>query len=77
VNVPSVLTFFVGKSRIAGCISLPTSGSSTNNVATCAWKPTVKGSAVISVEAAPLAAGITGVSTSRLNVGVVTRTTRR
>ena len=77
VNVPSVLTFFVGKSRIAGCISLPTSGSSTNNVATCVWKPTVKGSAVISVEAAPLAAGITGVSTSRLNVGVVARANRR
>lgn len=77
VNVPSLLTFFVGKTRIAGCISLPTSGSSTNNVATCTWRPTVKGTAVISVEAAPLAAGIAGVSTSQLSVGVVTRTTRR
>jgi hypothetical protein len=77
VNVPSLLTFFVGKTRIAGCISLPTSGSSTNNVATCTWRPTVKGTAVITVEAAPLTAGIAGLSTSQLNVGVVTRATRR
>lgn len=77
VNVPSLLTFFAGKSRIAGCISLPTSGSSPNNIATCTWKPTVKGTAVITAEAAPLAAGIAGISTSRLNVGVVARATRR
>lgn len=77
VDVPSFMTFFAGKSRIAGCISVPTSGSSTNNVATCSWKPTVKGVAVITVEASPVAAGIAGVSTSRLNVGVVARTTRR
>lgn len=77
VDVPSFLTFFVGKNRIAGCISIPTSGSSANNVATCEWKPTVKGAAMISVEASPVAAGIAGVSTSRLNVGVVARTTRR
>lgn len=77
VNVPSLLTFLAGKSRIAGCISLPTSGSSTNNVATCSWKPTVKGPTSITVEAVPLSAGISGISTNTLNVAVIARSTRR
>jgi hypothetical protein len=77
VDVPSQITFFVGKTRVAGCISVPTTGSGSNNVATCSWKPTVKGAQVITAEAAPVAAGLAGTSTISARIAVVTRSTRR
>lgn len=77
VDVPSLITFFAGKARIAGCVSVATSGSGSNNVATCSWKPTIKGAQVITAEAAPVAAGLAGTSTTSARIAVVARSTRR
>jgi hypothetical protein len=77
VNVSSLITFYAGKTRIAGCISIATTGASTNNVATCTWKPTVKASVVISAEATPTAPGISGSSTANIPVSVNARTNTR
>jgi hypothetical protein len=77
VDVPSLITFFAGKNRVAGCISLPTTGSGSNNVATCSWKPTLKGAQIITAEAAPVAAGLAGTSTFAARIAVIARSTRR
>lgn len=77
VDVPSLITFFAGKTRIAGCVSVATSGSGSNNTATCSWKPNLKGAQVITAEASPVAAGIAGTSTISARIAVVARSTRR
>lgn len=77
VGVPALITFLSGKTRIPGCVSIPTSGSGSNNVATCSWKPNLKGAQVITAEAAPVAAGLAGTSTISAKISVVARSTRR
>lgn len=77
VNIPATVTFMVGNTRIAGCISIATSGTSPNNVATCSWKPNVKGAATLSAIASPIAAGISGSSNVVLPITVAPRGTRR
>lgn len=77
VNIPSTVTFLVGNVRIAGCVSVATSGTSPNNVATCNWRPFKKGSATLSAIAAPVSAGISGSSNVVLPVTVAPRSTRR
>lgn len=77
VDVPAYVTFYVGKTRIPGCISIRTSGSSTNNVANCSWKPSVKGSAIISAEAFPVAPGLNGSSNANIQISVAGRTGTR
>lgn len=77
VNIPATVTFLVGDTRIAGCISIATTGTSPNNVATCTWKPNVKGSATLSAIASPVAAGISGFSNVVLPITVVPRSGRR
>lgn len=77
VNTPSLITFISGKVRIAGCISVATSGSASSHVATCTWKPNLKGAQEITAEATPIAKGLIGTSANTVRIAVVARSTRR
>lgn len=68
-----LVTFYSNGKKIAGCINRPSSSLS----ATCNWKPTQKGSAVLTAKIVPTDSSFgVGVS-SRLSVGVGARTNTR
>jgi len=77
VTVPARVTFKVQNMRIPGCISKLTSGSSTNNTVTCAWKPSRRGSASITAMAVPTGVGISSTSATILSVPIGNRTGSR
>lgn len=71
--VPGKITFFANGKKISGCIARPTTGSS----ATCNWKPTQRGSSIITGQFNPTAGGTFVNSTRPINVGVTGRTSSR
>lgn len=77
VPVTGVVRFFVNGKRISNCKDRVTSGNAPNNVATCSWKPSVKGTARISVQLTPTSNSYSVGSTSTLIVNVASRATRR
>lgn len=77
VSVPAKVTFKVNNLRIPGCIGLRTSGTSPNIVATCNWKPSKRGSNVISAVATPTTAGIAPTTSALLLMNVARRTGTR
>lgn len=76
-TVAGVIRFFANGKRIANCKDRSTSGTSPNNVATCVWKPTVNGATAITATVTPSLQGVTGATSSPLNVWVTKRTTTR
>lgn len=62
-NAPGVITFYANGKRIAGCISIKTQVSGPNNIATCNWKPSVRGSTAITAQISPT--DIFGLGTSQ------------
>ena len=76
VTAPSKVTFKVNGLFIPGCKNRPTTGATPNAQATCSWKPSTRGSAIISATAVPTGAGITG-ATSSLNIAIANRTGKR
>lgn len=52
-NAPGKVTFLSNGKRIAGCINVNAIFSSPNYVATCNWKPSVRGSASITASISP------------------------
>jgi len=77
VNIPATVTFLAGNTRIAGCVSVATTGTSPDNVATCNWRPFKRGSAMLSAIASPVSPGISSSSNVVLPVTVAPRSTRR
>jgi hypothetical protein len=77
VDTPSQVTFFAGKARIAGCIGIATTGTGLNNVASCNWRPSVKGSTSLAAEASPINPGLLGTANANFTVAVTARTGRR
>jgi hypothetical protein len=71
--VPGKITFYANGKKISGCIARPTTGSS----ATCTWKPTQRGSAIITGQFNPTAGGVFVNSTRPINVGVSGRSSSR
>jgi hypothetical protein len=59
--------FFINGKQIPGCINV----SSTSRVASCTWKPSIRGGVNLSARV------IGGSSTAQLSVGVLARTNRR
>lgn len=64
VAFASRITFLVNGKRIAGCISIPTSGSGSSHAVTCNWKPTVKGNTTLTALIKPNSPGLASYSTS-------------
>jgi hypothetical protein len=55
---------------IAGCKNKLTSGSSPNIVATCSWRPSMRGAVVITATAVPTGAGISTATATPVSVVV-------
>lgn len=70
------VTFSANGKRIGNCIKISTSGTSPNITATCYWKPSNRGRAVISAVATP-AGGGSSVSAGPINVSVTNRSGNR
>lgn len=77
IDAPSVVRFFVNGKRIANCKDRVTSGTYPNNVATCAWKPSVMGRQKISATVTPVSNQFTTTNSPALEVFVLRRTTTR
>jgi hypothetical protein len=76
VAYASKITFRYGNTRIAGCISLRTPVSAPFTV-TCTWKPTRKGSGLLTATAVPTGAGILSGFATAIPMTVSNRTTLR
>lgn len=50
VNASGFFRFYVDGKRISGCLKVTTSGSSPSFTATCSWKPSVKGTHLITAD---------------------------
>jgi hypothetical protein len=77
VNVAARVSFLSNGKFISGCRNLLATGSGTSFTATCTWKPSVRGSAVITAVAVPTTAGISSGVSSPLGTVVRNRTTLR
>lgn len=76
VNVSATATFLADGKRIAGCISLPASGSASSYSSSCTWSPTKKGAVSLMALITPTSPGFASF-TSTINISVVTRTGSR
>ena len=77
VNVAARVSFLSNGKYISGCRNLLATGSGTSFTATCTWKPSVRGSAVITAVAVPTTAGISSGVSTPLGTVVRNRTTLR
>ena len=73
VSVASRVTFRAKNVIIAGCKNKLTSGSSPNIVATCSWRPSIRGAVTLTATASPTGAGISTTSATPLSVMVGNR----
>ena len=73
VSVASKVTFRARNVIISGCKNKSTTGSSPNIVATCSWKPSMRGAVVITASAVPTGAGISTATATPVSVVVGNR----
>ena len=71
-NSPGRVTFFANGKRIPGCISKLLSGSGSNYTVACAYKPTMRGSILLSASIAPSS----GYSPSSISIGSIATSNR-
>lgn len=76
VSVPSKVTFKVNNVVIPGCKGIQTTGGAPSATVTCSWKPSTRGSAIVSVIATPNNVGTSGSSTN-FTVSISSRTGKR
>ena len=77
VSVASRVTFRAKNVIIAGCKNKLTTGSSPNIVATCSWRPSIRGAVTLTATAAPTGAGISSTSATPISVMVGNRSGSR
>jgi len=77
VTDASRVTFRAKNVIIAGCKNKLTSGSSPNIVATCSWRPSIRGSVTLTATATPTGAGISSSTATPLSVMVGNRSGNR
>lgn len=77
VNAAGKVRFFLNGKRIAGCLSVPTTGSYPTFTASCNWKPTFTGKQSISAQLTPTNSSFTTVSSTPTSVWVYRRSTTR
>lgn len=73
IDAPSKVMFYVNGKRIPTCKARVTSGNYPNNVATCVWKPSVSGRAVITATVTPVSGTFSAVTSPPLSVFVTRR----
>lgn len=77
IPVTGAVRFFANGKRIATCKSRVTSGSAPNNIASCVWKPNVRGRILISVAVTPTNNAYSSSTSEPLVVEVRSRTNSR
>ncbi|MSW40505.1 MAG: hypothetical protein F2844_05295 [Actinobacteria bacterium] len=77
VTVASRVTFKVNGKILPGCKNKSTSGSSPNIIATCTWKPSIRGNVSLTAGAVPNGAGISSVTSTPVSIMVGNRTGSR
>ena len=77
VSVASRVTFRAKNVIIAGCKNKLTSGSSPNIIATCSWRPSMRGAVTLTATASPTGAGISSTSATPISVMVGNRSGNR
>ena len=77
LNTAGKVLFTANGKRIAGCISVRSTGSAPAITANCTWKPTVTGRVVIIAKLTPTANGYAVATSERLSTWVLKRTTIR
>ena len=73
VNTAGRVRFFINGKRIAGCLSVSTSGSYPNLTATCNWKPAFHGRQFITAQLVPIDTSFTTVMSAPQEVWVFKR----
>jgi hypothetical protein len=73
VSVASKVTFRAKNVIISGCKNKLTTGSSPNIIATCSWKPSMRGAVAITATAVPTGAGISSATATPVGVVVAKR----
>lgn len=73
---PGKATFYVDSKRIAGCLAVPSTGTSPNYTASCTFKPAVSGSHRLQVLFTPTDVGISAVR-NESNITVSRRSNKR
>jgi hypothetical protein len=73
VSVASRITFRARNVVIPGCKSRLTSVSGSNFIATCSWRPSMRGTVVITANAVPTGAGISSTTATPISVIVGNR----
>ncbi len=76
VSVPSKVTFKVNNVIIPGCKGRQTTGGAPSATATCSWKPSTRGSAIVSAIAAPNNVATSG-SSANIAVAISSRAGKR
>jgi hypothetical protein len=74
VTVASKVTFRVNGKILPGCKNKSTTGSSPNIVATCSWKPSIRGNVSLTAGAVPTGAGISSATANPVSIRVGNRT---
>lgn len=77
MDSPGRVEFMWGNKKIGGCLSVATTGSSSNYSATCNWKPSVTGTSAIRAKLTPTNSAQATVTSSVTKVIINKRTTRR
>jgi hypothetical protein len=77
ITVASKVTFRVNGKILPGCKNRSTTGSSPNIVATCSWKPSIRGAVSLTAAATPTGAGISNSTSTPVSIMVGNRTGTR
>lgn len=77
ITVASKVTFRVNGKVLPGCKNKSTTGSSPNIVATCSWKPSIRGNVSLTAAATPTGAGISSATATPVSIMVGNRTGTR
>jgi hypothetical protein len=77
ITVASKVTFRVNGKILPGCKNKSTTGSSPNIVATCTWKPSIRGNVSLTAAATPTGAGISSSTSTPVSIMVDRRTGSR
>jgi hypothetical protein len=73
VSVAAKVTFRARNIIISGCKNKSTTGSSPNIIATCTWRPSMRGAVVVTATAVPTGAGISSATATPVRVMVGNR----
>lgn len=77
VSTASRVTFRARNIIIPGCKNILTSGTSPNIIATCNWRPSVRGNIPITATSTPISVGTSGATATPVNVVVSNRSGNR